>query len=640
MKKIVSILVIGLFVLTEIGAIAVPIEHNPKNIIEVLNISTPLLNEKQDYVQVTLPESDLNLIVPGKPLLPKITKVYAFPFGTKITDVRVTFSEETQETISKLVEPSPEAVIVSSVNGLNTDDEKSVTYDDIETYPETRYAFRTGAGLQDAEHVLFLTVNIYPLQYTPSTNTITYSKTATINIDYVTPVNPVTFGDEYSLLILTPSQFTDELQPLVDYKNNDGTSTLMVTLDEIPDTGVDKQESIKYYIKDAIENWGITYLLLVGAGIEENQLFPVRYAWIPSGEYEQNFPSDLYYADIYNSTGGFSTWDKDGNGKHAEMRGSFNDMDKVDMYPDVYLGKLPCNNEAEVTTIVDKIINYEEHNKMLNTIVQIGGDTFPGDDDNVNEGEYANSKVIEKLPGYTSKKIWASESDGALQLTKENIAAGFNGNTDFVDFSGHGSHLSWATHAPADEETWLPPKSIISPYTGWLYIDYDFYLVHNQYKHPVVVFNACSCSKYTESATCIAWKTMNGNAGGIASFGASGIGYGSYGLSEVERVWGWMEVHIFEGVYTDKILGVAWAHALNGYINSFIEDEYWDDADYKTILEMTMFGDPSLAIENGKDPKTFSVQDTIQSLPLLNRILYKLPQLEILVKFFTKIKAI
>ena len=638
MKKIWSILTIGLLVISGLGAIALPAEQ--KTIKETINISKPIINDKQEYIEINLQESNLNLIESAKPLLPKITKVYIFPFGTKITDIKVTFSEEIQETISKLIEPSPEALSISSIYKTQTNNEKKATYDDIKTYPENRYTYRIGAGLQNGEHAIFLTVNIYPIQYTPSTNTISYSKTTTIDIEYKTPTNTIKFGNEYNFLIITPSQFKDELQPLVDYKNIDGTNTIIVTLDEIPDTGADKQESIKYYIKDAIENWGIKYLLLVGAGTEENELFPVRYAWIPSGNYEKNFPSDLYYSDIYNSEGEFSSWDNNSNGKYAEITGIYNDMDKVDMYPDVYLGKLPCNNEAEVKTIVDKIINYEEHNKMLNKIIQIGGDTFPGDPDNLNEGEFANSKVLEKLSGYTSIRLWASESNGALKLTKQNIANGFKENSDFVDFSGHGSHLSWATHASEDEETWLPPKTILSPYTGWLYVDYDIFMVNNQYKYPVVVFNACSCSKYTESDTCIAWKTIKGNAGGIASFGASGIGYGSYGAYEVERVWGWMEVHIFEGLYNDKILGVAWANALNGYINSFIEDEYWDDTDYKTILEMAMFGDPTLAIEDGKNPKTYSITDKIQSYTLLEKIIYKLPQLEKLLKFYTKIKTI
>ena len=256
---------------------------------------------------------------------------------------------------------------------------------------------------------------------------------------------------------------------------------------------------------------------------------------------------------------------------------------------------------------------------MLNNIVQIGGDTFPGDANEVNEGEFANQVVLEKLPGYTSIRLWASESNGALPLTKQNIAEGFNNNADFIDFSGHGSYASWATHAPADDDTWLPPKSIISPYTGWLYIDYDFFLVSNEYKHPVVVFNACSCSKYSESDKCISWKSLNSESGGIASFGASGIGYGSYGKQEVERVWGWLEVHIFESLYKDKVLGEVWANCLNGYLNNFIQDE-GDGSDYKTILEMSMFGDPTLAIEDGKNPKSLQFKEN-NNISLFQRII-------------------
>lgn len=605
MKKIMSIALVVILVISGLGAVATTADIDQKNVTETINISRPVLIEEEKYVKIDLLESDLNLIEPGKPMLPKVTKTYTFPFGTKITDVQVTFSEQIVETVSKLITPSPEAVVVSTIHKQKTET-KDVSYSEIETYPETKYIFRKGAGLQNGEHVIFLTVNIFPIQYTPGTNTISFSKTAEVNIKYEIPAEPVKFTNEYDLLIITPAQFEDELQPLVDYKNGDGTDTILVTLDEIPDTGVDEQESIKYYIKDAIEDMGITHLLLVGAGVEGSELFPVRNAYISSGSYEAYFPSDLYYADIYDGEGGFSTWDNDGDGKYAEVSGPFNDIESMDMYPDVYLGKLPCNNGAEVTAIVDKIIKYEEHNMMTNKIVQIGGDTFPGDPQAINEGEFANGKVLEKMPGYTSIKLWASETQGASPLTKQSIADGFNGNVDFVDFSGHGSYASWATHAPEDDETWLPPKAIRSPYTGWLYIDYDLFMVGNTEKHPVVIFNACSCNKYSESDTCIGWETIRGNSGGIASFGASGIGYGSSGIHEVERVWGWMEVHIFESLYNDKELGQVWANSINLYINSFIEEE-WDGTDYKTICEMAMFGDPTLVIEDGKDPKSRSI---------------------------------
>ena len=234
---------------------------------------------------------------------------------------------------------------------------------------------------------------------------------------------------------------------------------------------------------------------------------------------------------------------------------------------------------------------------------------------------------MKKLPGYTSIKVWASQTSGAQTLTKKNIANGYKSGVDFVDFSGHGSWGSWATHATQDEDTWLPPETLISPYTGWLYIDYDMYNLNNEFKYPVVVFNACSCSKYTESSNCIAWKNIRDPGGGIASFGASGIGYGSYGYYEVERVWGWMEVHIFENIYNDKILGKAWAESLNGYITSFIDDE-WNPTDYKTVLEMSMFGDPTLAIEDGKDPKSVEVQKPNISNNFVVKLLNFFPKME------------
>jgi len=564
MKKILTILIVSILIFSGLGATALSKEKKELQKNETINFSEPTTLYQENYIQIKLDQTSEQLMKTGKPMLPKLTKVYTFPFGTKITDVKVTFSESYEKQVSKPIIPTPEPQIISTTyipRPVSEPDPLKI-YSNLEIYPEKRFSYRAGTGLENGEHVVFLSIQVYPIQYIPKTNTIQYSKNAEIEISYDTPDNPINFPDVYDLLIITPSQFTSQLQPLVDYKINDGTKTKMVTLDDIPNTGVDEQESIKFYVKDAIENWGITYLLLVGAGLVDNELFPVRYAWVASGNYEDNFPSDLYYADIYDSEMAFSNWDKDGDGKYAEYSQISNDMDNVDMYPDVYLGKLPCNDANEVTTVVNKIINYEEHNKMLNKIMQIGGDTFPGDPQEISEGEFANTKVLEKLSGYTSIKVWASQSNGAQELTKKNIANGFQLGVDFVDFSGHGSWASWATHAPQDEDTWLPAKTLISPYTGWLYIDYDMYTVNNEYKHPVVVFNACSCNKYTESDTCIAWKNMREPGGGIASFGASGIGYGSYGYHEVERLWGWMEVHIFENIYNDKMgRMLKWLHS-------------------------------------------------------------------------------
>ena len=611
MKKLIPLLIIGMVVLGGLGAVAGTEENHVDIVSEEIIFSPPMISVDEQYTSLQLPEATVYPRGQEKPALPIVTRTYTFPFGTRINDVTVSFSGITEMELAKPIKPSPEVHIWSYAHSSYTDpSEGSMAYLDIDSYPVQRYGFRTGAGLQDGERVTFLTLSLYPIQYFPKQNRIFSATQATIEIDYSPPVHPFVFGDVYDLLILCPQNFQSALQPLVDHKNNQDppVRTLIVTLEEIPTgVGVDVQEDIKYFIKDAIEEWGITSLLLVGAGVEGAELFPVRHAWIPSSPYEEYFPSDLYYADIYNSTGGFSNWDYDGNGKFAEYPV---DIPNVDAIPDVYLGRLPANHPREVKIIVDKIINYKTHNTMTKKILQLAGDGVPTDP--VYENEYANVKVLEQLPGYTSIRLWGSHPNPEYEtnkLTKANIKKGFMQGVDFVDFSGHGSWASWANHPPEDADTWLPPKTLISPFTGFLYLDYDIYLIRNTKKLPVIVFTACSNHNYIKSASCIGWRGLSiRDGGGIASFGEAGIGHGPSGEAFVSSCIGWMEVKIFEELYNTKILGQAWANSISSYFTTF--EAELDLEDYKTMLEFSFFGDPTLVIDDGDDPvsvpKTYS----------------------------------
>jgi len=62
---------------------------------------------------------------------------------------------------------------------------------------------------------------------------------------------------------------------------------------------------------------------------------------------------------------------------------------------------------------------------------------------------------------------------------------------------------------------------------------------------------------------------------------------------------------LFEGLYNHKILGKAWANMIANYANSFSFN--W--ADYKVILITTLFGDPTLAIEDGPNPKKININE-------------------------------
>jgi len=549
-----------------------------------ISFSQPLMIESEDYIHISLKEQTSTLGQPGAPDLPVVTKQYMFPFGTKIQDITVAYNDITTDLLTQLIPPAPEAKYISTEysNDQPKDQIDTSIYLSEKPFPEQPYQYRLGSGLHGDEHVLYLTVHLYPIQYHPMKSMITTAQTTDITIHYSIPEQSMVFGDTYDYLILAPSEYKESLQPLVDLKQTQGIETLIKTLDEIPDTGIDKQESIKLFIKDAIESWGITHVLLVGAGIEDQEIFPVRQAWLSSGNYERYFPSDLYYADIYDAAGNFSTWDNNSNGRYAEYP---QDNAAVDLYPDVALGRLPCNTIEELEIVVQKIITFIESNIMTNTIVQMGGDTFHDDSERINEGEFANEEVMKNLLGYQTTQLWASTNT----LKRFNIVLEIMKGVDFVDFSGHGSYASWATHATRDGNVWLP-KGIF--YDGFVYVDVNF--LWNFQKYPVFVFNACSCSKFSEFESCLSWSVVKKQyGGGIASFGASGIGYGSHGSSETERLFGWMEVNLFKNLFEEKELGTVWKDSLTEYIGSF----ELNDADYKTIYEMSLFGDPTLEIK-------------------------------------------
>ncbi len=563
-------------------------QRQPVSTTETIRFAAPSMTVADGHTLIDLDGATSTVGHPGAPRLPVVSTTYLFPFGTRIKDIEVAYHDISQLQLQQPIETAS-APRITSID-VTEQPAPSATYTG-GAFPPQPYTVTRGGGLVDGERATIVTVNMYPVQYL-SDATITSASRASLTLSYTPPTSPAQTANDYDLLVLAPQQYAQALQPLLDYKNSHDTPAMLTTLDDIPAAGDDEQASVKLYIKDAIETMGINSVLLVGGGVDDGIQFPVRNAWIPSGSYEDYFPSDLYYADIYDANGSLSTWDANGNGRYAEYP---DDMSAVDVYPDVYLGRLPATSTAQVSAVVDKILDYEEHNQMLNTIVQIGGDTFPGDRENINEGEYANEQVLQRLPGYEATQLWASTGT----LKKGWIITNFYRGADYVDFSGHGSPLSWATHPPGDDSTWLPRQTLYSPYSGFLYVDANW--VFNVKKLPVVVLNACSCSKFTETPNTLAWTVVKKQYGGaIASYGASGIGYGSHGSTETDRLFGWMEVHLLQGLHEDKVLGVVWANALTDYANSFDLEE----GDYKTLLEMSLFGDPTLAIEDGPNPDT------------------------------------
>ena len=149
---------------------------------------------------------------------------------------------------------------------------------------------------------------------------IIISLISSIYLPEIDSTKNISKNTEYELLIIGPEEFKSYLIPLSTHKLNMGISSIFVDLEEIYNSettsdGRDNAEKIKYYIKNAIEEWNTKYVLLVGGKISQTPFWhtPVRYVEI-ANDWESHFISDLYFADIYDSNGDFSSWDSDQDG--------------------------------------------------------------------------------------------------------------------------------------------------------------------------------------------------------------------------------------------------------------------------------------------------------------------------------------
>ncbi|RLF47173.1 MAG: peptidase C25, partial [Thermoplasmata archaeon] len=383
MKKMLSVAIVYMIVLSGLGVTAVSVERDSFSTslaamdtskAASVEFSPPALTKGTDgYIRVECDEADY-LLNPGKPLLPRTVKTFELPFGVRNVRVEMEIKGVQERTVSSQIAPAPAPMPLSPIDGYRPPGKDTELYSSHDMFPSSWYSYNVGCGLNgEMEHVTYVTVNIYPVRYVPADGLLYVADSADIRITYDPPAFTLPKKDTYELVIIAPQKFSSELQPLVDHKISHGVSTRLETTEEIYAQygGVDEPEKIKYFIKDAVEQWGTKYVMLVGglkstfyAKPRDNAnsgvtgwYVPVRYSNLVSGE--PGYPCDMYYADIYKEGGEFDNWDSNGNGIFAEWTDETGQPEDVlDLYPDVAVGRLACRNIQEVRDVVNKIITY------------------------------------------------------------------------------------------------------------------------------------------------------------------------------------------------------------------------------------------------------------------------------------------
>ena len=624
MKKLIPVVIIGVLLVSGLGTVGTATTgQHPEQQTQTITFSPPVLQDQGRYTLVTIANANAWLRTVGAPMLPAMTTTYSFPFGTHITSVTVTFSEPQTYRLPTAVTPTPAPVAVAQTTLTAHSDTPAIGA----VYPAERFDYTLGAGISNENHVIYLTVRCYPVQYRTADQTILYSKDARITVSYEPPaLQPAPIAD-YKLVIIAPSKFAPALGQLVAHKISKGITTKLVTREDACNgtfftaVGRDCAERIKHFIKDAFDQWGTRYVLLVGGRyggiLKEKWWMPVRYSHLDDlSNFEGSYLSDLYFADIYDAHGNFSSWDPNGDGIFAEWTNQTKEV--IDLYPDLYVGRLPCRSLSEVTNVVNKIVTYENTTAgkdWFKRMVVAGGDSAPAENDPWYEGEQENALALQYMSGFQGTKLWTSL--GTLTGPDDTVKAVSDG-CGFLFFDGHGNPLTWGTHPPKND-SWV---------TGLQVKQMSQLTNHEQL--PICVCGGCHNAQFNTTVLrilkgvlqegfkyfnydfyrgewvpeCWAWKLISVKKGGsIATMAYAGLDWfaeGDYNNDSipdcVQFFSGFMNTHFFKnyGVNNITILGQTHTQTLTDYLNAF--DPWQERLDCKTVQEFTLLGDPSMQI--------------------------------------------
>ncbi|MCR4680593.1 MAG: T9SS type A sorting domain-containing protein [Bacteroidales bacterium] len=342
--------------------------------------------------------------------------------------------------------------------------------------------------------------------------------------------------EEGEILILSPQEFCEAMQPYAAWKNKSGFKTTIVSLDSVGSTS----SVIKQYITNYYDNHNLTYVVLVG----DKNKFPVLQA---SGN-----ASDNYYGEVA------------GN----------------DHYPDVIIGKISAETVAHVNTQVERFIQYEQNPPLtahLSSYMGIASNQGPGDNGEYDYQHMHNISNILTSYTYEDGYEFFEGNQGGLDANGDpsasQIAEALNNGVGIVNYCGHGDVTLWSTS-----------NFNVS----------DINNLNNAGKLPFIISVACLNGQYPNT-TCFAeaWlrATKNGEPTGAVSVLMSSISQpwnppmcGQDRMNEL--ITG---ANDYSRMYTFGSI------AFNGIIAML--DNY---GDYETARTWILFGDPALHIRTAE----------------------------------------
>jgi len=560
-----------------------------------------ITNDNGSFFRVSIP-GHISTSESGKPELPVLSRLISVPEGSvcnvRISDVRTSRIKPESKKIEGLLLPAQES------ESKSLQQRKPEFKIDKELYASRRIIPSDTVRIESVGTVRgknLSTLYILPVRYNPRANVLEVITSMKIEITFSSPENirskslsPESslfeqqlsksvlnynpeevvpgFSDQpVRMIIMTDTAFRKELEPFIRWKTQKGfkVQTLYRGTGLAGNTYAQLQDTLAKIYKASSETVPPPEYLLIIGDITK----------VPSHGSSSNY-SDMYYGEF------------DGNG---------------DYIPEMYVGRLPVADTAELKSVVSKLIQYEKFeyadtNKFYyNAIGASGLDA--------GNATYMNGQIKYLVSNYLTSSFninakpfyYYSNLDKALAARKDSIINLINKGTSFINYTGHGDAVSW------------------------LHLDFkmDTAKFKNKNMYPLVISNACLTGRFYNKESLGTKMFTSSDKGAIGFIGCSqdsywnedyywAVGLGSIsgnptyegtGLGAFDRLFHTHSEPASDWYYTMGQIVFAGNLAVLSSTSSY-RKYYWE---YYNLI-----GDPSVVPIIGK-PDTFniSIPDTL-----------------------------
>ena len=331
------------------------------------------------------------------------------------------------------------------------------------------------------------------------------------SINALVPTPPTALrnpANRVDYIVITHSTFAESILPLVEFRQSQGLTTMIVDIDDIYNEfsdGLFNPFAIQKFLRYAYNNYqqpAPTYVILVG---------DAHYDY--KGATVEIYNKDPTFRGTYklypNFVPTYHGWAPASGETSMDQR--FVNISGEDPLPDMLIGRLSVQTPEALTTMVEKIIDYEKNPKIgvwQGTLIQVADDHTDKPNDII--FEESRDELIQEVipPGYDTREIYLRKM-GSPNNTRLKILSAINRGALAIEYAGHGGSQTWA-----DESIFR-----IEDAAG----------LRNRYL-PFVITTTCLNGQFDKPQQagnfCLSEQFLLGKYGAIAALSATRLTYG------------------------------------------------------------------------------------------------------------------